>query len=69
MIQHWPPDITDLGRASPQATDSSLARYGSGVIGSGLVGFFANGTPWPMGGVVALVGIGSLVSVLLSSRR
>lgn len=36
-------------------------HYGSGIIGSALVGAFADGTPWPMGWVIALAGIGSLL--------
>ncbi|KAA0890546.1 Bcr/CflA family efflux MFS transporter [Oryzomonas rubra] len=40
-------------------------QYGSGIIGSGLVGIFANGTPWPMGWVIALCGVGSLLSMWL----
>jgi DHA1 family bicyclomycin/chloramphenicol resistance-like MFS transporter len=40
-------------------------QYGSGIVGSGLVGAFANGTPWPMGWVIALSGIGSLLSMWL----
>ncbi|MBL7234728.1 multidrug effflux MFS transporter [Komagataeibacter oboediens] len=43
------------------------AQYGSGIVGSGLIGMFADGTPWPMGWVVALSGIGSLVSALVLS--
>lgn len=38
-------------------------QYGSGIVGSGLVGLFANGTPWPMGWVIAVCGIGSLLSM------
>jgi DHA1 family bicyclomycin/chloramphenicol resistance-like MFS transporter len=34
-------------------------QYGSGIIGSGLVGYFADGTPWPLGWVVALSGMGA----------
>lgn len=34
-------------------------QYGSGIIGSALVGAFGDGTPWPMGWVIALTGIGS----------
>jgi DHA1 family bicyclomycin/chloramphenicol resistance-like MFS transporter len=37
-------------------------HYGSGIIGSGLVGAFADGTPWPLGWVVALTGLGALAS-------
>ncbi|HMN55816.1 MAG TPA: multidrug effflux MFS transporter [Ottowia sp.] len=36
-------------------------QYGSGIAGSGLVGLLADGTPRPMGGVMALAGIGSLL--------
>ncbi|MBU9618689.1 multidrug effflux MFS transporter [Burkholderia multivorans] len=36
-------------------------QYGSGIAGSGLVGFFADGTPRPMGWVIALAGIGSVL--------
>ena len=44
-------------------------QYGSGMIGSGLVGLLANGTPVPMGCVMALGGIGSLFSILLARRK
>jgi DHA1 family bicyclomycin/chloramphenicol resistance-like MFS transporter len=40
-------------------------QYGSGIAGSGLVGLFANGTPWPMGWVIAICGSGSLLSMWL----
>lgn len=40
-------------------------QYGSGIFGSGLVGMFADGTPWPMGWVIALCGIGSAACTLL----
>lgn len=36
-------------------------QYGAGIFGSALVGFFADGTPWPMGGVIAACGLGSLL--------
>jgi DHA1 family bicyclomycin/chloramphenicol resistance-like MFS transporter len=35
-------------------------QYGGGIAGSGLVGLFADGTPWPLGWVIALAGIGTL---------
>jgi DHA1 family bicyclomycin/chloramphenicol resistance-like MFS transporter len=38
---------------------SALVRalqYGAGILGSGAVGAFADGTPWPMGWVIALAG-------------
>lgn len=42
-------------------------QYGSGIIGSGLVGAFADGTPWSMGWVIALAGLGSLACTMLLS--
>jgi DHA1 family bicyclomycin/chloramphenicol resistance-like MFS transporter len=36
-------------------------QYGTGILGSGLVGAFADGTPWPMAMVIAAFGLGSLV--------
>jgi DHA1 family bicyclomycin/chloramphenicol resistance-like MFS transporter len=43
-------------------------QYGSGVLGSALVGAFADGTPWPLGWVVALSGLGTLASALVALR-
>jgi DHA1 family bicyclomycin/chloramphenicol resistance-like MFS transporter len=40
-------------------------HYGSGIVGSALVGAFSNGTPRPMGCVIALAGIGSLACARL----
>jgi DHA1 family bicyclomycin/chloramphenicol resistance-like MFS transporter len=37
-------------------------HYGSGIVGSGLIGAFADGTPWPLGWVIALAGLGALAS-------
>lgn len=42
-------------------------QYGSGIVGSALVGIFADGTPWPMGMMMAIGGIGSLVCARLIS--
>ena len=36
-------------------------QYGTGILGSALVGIFTDGTPWPMGCVIALAGVGSLL--------
>lgn len=44
-------------------------QYGSGIVGSGLVGAFADGTPWPMGWVIGVAGIGSLLSMSLLAPR
>ena len=40
-------------------------QYGSGIIGSALVGVLADGTPWPMGLVVGIAGVACLLSMLL----
>lgn len=57
-------------RAGSVSAFVGAAQYGSGVLGSGLIGAFADGTPWPMGWVVALGGIGSLLcAVALSLHR
>jgi len=55
-------------RAVPERGGSVSAlvgamQYGFGILGTGLVGAFADGTPWPMGWVIGLAGIGSLLSV------
>ncbi|ACL60961.1 multidrug effflux MFS transporter [Methylobacterium nodulans] len=41
-------------------------HYGSGILGAGLVGAFADGTPWPMGWVIALAGLGSAICARLT---
>lgn len=43
-------------------------QYGSGIVGSALVGVFADGTPWPMAWVIATAGLGALGCALLVSR-
>ncbi|MCI5161752.1 MAG: Bcr/CflA family efflux MFS transporter [Candidatus Electrothrix sp. AX5] len=37
-------------------------HYGSGIIGSALVGLLADGTPWPMGLIIGMTGVGCLLS-------
>ena len=44
---------------------TGAVQYGSGIFGSGLVGLWADGTPWPLGLVVAMSGLGCLLSMLL----
>jgi DHA1 family bicyclomycin/chloramphenicol resistance-like MFS transporter len=34
-------------------------HYGAGIVGSALVGLLADGTPWPLGCVVAVSGVGA----------
>lgn len=46
-------------------TASALAgalQYGAGILGSALVARLADGTPWPMGLVVGICGLGCLLS-------
>jgi DHA1 family bicyclomycin/chloramphenicol resistance-like MFS transporter len=39
-------------------------QYGTGIVGSGCVGYFANGTAFPMGLTIACFGVGSLLFTL-----
>jgi DHA1 family bicyclomycin/chloramphenicol resistance-like MFS transporter len=43
-------------------------QYGGGIAGSAAVGVLADGTAWPMGLVVAVGGVGTLVCAWLVSR-
>jgi len=52
-------------RAGAVSALTGAVQYGSGIFGSGLVGLWADGTPWPLGLVVAMSGIGCLISMLL----
>ncbi|MER8390006.1 multidrug effflux MFS transporter [Mesorhizobium sp. M0166] len=55
-------------RAGAASAVVGAIQYGSGMVGSALVGVLANGTPVPMGSVMALAGIGCLVSVVLARK-
>jgi DHA1 family bicyclomycin/chloramphenicol resistance-like MFS transporter len=44
-------------------------QYGSGIIGSALVGLLADGTPWPLGLIIGMTGVGCLLSVSLLLRK
>jgi MFS transporter, DHA1 family, multidrug resistance protein len=57
-----------LGRVGAASALVGAVQYGGGVLGSALVGAFADGTPWPLGWVVALSGLGTLASALLALR-
>jgi DHA1 family bicyclomycin/chloramphenicol resistance-like MFS transporter len=37
------------------------SQFGAGVVGSALVGAFADGTPWPLGALMAFFGTGSML--------
>ncbi len=56
-------------RAGAVSALIGATQYGSGMVGSALVGFFADGTPWPMGWVIAVCAIGSLSCTLLIPAR
>jgi DHA1 family bicyclomycin/chloramphenicol resistance-like MFS transporter len=47
------------GRAGSVSALVGAVHYGSGIVGSALVGLCADGTPWPLGWVVGLSGIGA----------
>lgn len=44
-------------------------HYGSGIIGSALVGTLSDKTPWPMGLVIGITGVGCLLSTTLISKQ
>ena len=46
-------------RAGAASALVGAIQYGSGILGSTLVGLLADGTPWPMGWVIAASGLGS----------
>ncbi|MNE59905.1 bicyclomycin/multidrug efflux system [compost metagenome] len=51
----------------PQFAGSASAlagamQYGAGIFGSALVAILADGTPWPLGLVLAICGLGCLLS-------
>jgi MFS transporter, DHA1 family, multidrug resistance protein len=37
------------------------SQFGAGVVGSALVGAFADGTPWPLGALMAFFGMGAML--------
>ena len=52
-------------RAGAVSALTGAVQYDSGIIGSGLIGVFRDGTPRTMGWVIAISGIGCLLSMLL----
>ncbi|MBY5393226.1 multidrug effflux MFS transporter (plasmid) [Rhizobium johnstonii] len=56
-------------RAGAVSALMGAIQYGSGVVGSAVTGTFANGTPWPMGVVIAIGGLGSLACASLIRRQ
>jgi DHA1 family bicyclomycin/chloramphenicol resistance-like MFS transporter len=43
-------------------------HYGAGVFSAAMLGWFADGTPWPMGWIIAASGFGSFVATMLLVR-
>ncbi|KAF1043383.1 MAG: Bicyclomycin resistance protein [Herbaspirillum frisingense] len=62
--------LTGYGeRAGAVSALVGAAHYGTGILGSALVGLLADGTPWPMGLIIALCGVGTAVSALSVPRK
>ena len=55
-------------RAGAVSALVGAAQYGAGIASSALVGAFADGTPWPMGWVIAVAGLGTAASGWASFR-
>jgi DHA1 family bicyclomycin/chloramphenicol resistance-like MFS transporter len=63
---------TSARRAGAVSALIGATQYGAGVIGAALVGVFADATPWPLGWVVAVGGLGAAASawfLLPSTQR
>lgn len=56
-------------RAGAVAALIGAVQFGAGVLSSGLVGALADGTPAPMGWVIAAAGIGAALCALALPRR
>ncbi|WDZ94221.1 multidrug effflux MFS transporter [Herbaspirillum sp. WKF16] len=62
--------LTGYGeRAGAVSALVGAAHYGTGILGSALVGLLADGTPWPMGLIIAVCGVGCALSALSVPRR
>lgn len=56
-------------RAGAASALVGAIQYGSGILGSALVGLLADGTPAPLGLVMALMGAGCLLCAQLLPRK
>jgi len=56
-------------RAGAVSALVGAVHYGSGIMGSALVGILADGTPWPMGMVIGITGVGCCLSARLVLKR
>jgi DHA1 family bicyclomycin/chloramphenicol resistance-like MFS transporter len=55
-------------RAGAASALVGAMHYGSGVLSAAMIGWFADGTPWAMGWIVGLGGIGAFLSAMLLVR-
>jgi DHA1 family bicyclomycin/chloramphenicol resistance-like MFS transporter len=56
-------------RAGAASALVGALHYGAGMLGTAMVGWFADGTPWTMGWVVGAGGIGSALAAVVLVRR
>ncbi|MBP0597433.1 multidrug effflux MFS transporter [Herbaspirillum sp. LeCh32-8] len=62
--------LTGYGeRAGAVSALVGAAHFGTGILGSALVGLLADGTPWPMGLIIAICGVGTAFSALSVPRK
>lgn len=56
-------------RAGATSAFVGALQFGSGIVGSALVGWFADGTPGPMGLIIAALGTASFIVTFFATRR
>ncbi|NUU01435.1 multidrug effflux MFS transporter [Herbaspirillum robiniae] len=56
-------------RAGAVSALVGASHYGTGILGSALVGLLADGTPWPMGLIIAICGVGTAFCALSVPHR
>jgi DHA1 family bicyclomycin/chloramphenicol resistance-like MFS transporter len=56
------------GQAGTASSLVGALHYGSGILSAAMVGWFADGTPWTMGWIMGLGGVGSAVAALMMGR-
>ena len=61
--------LSRLPERAAQSRRWSERSVCSGIVASALVGILADGTPWPMGLVIAVCGLGSFASARRCSRN
>lgn len=56
-------------RAGAASALLGALHYGSGILSAALVGWLADGTPWTMGWIIGLSGIGCVLSAFVATRE